>query len=205
MQSGNSFGSNSTAPQAAIPGFLQFLFGNSGAPYEKANEAYQPYNQQARNVQNPFYRAGTSALPQFQDWLTGMKDPSAFINKLMGGYAESPMARNLQQASMRAGTNAASADGTVGSTPFAEQMQQNAGQISSMDQNNWLKNVLGINTEYGAGLDRQIGYGQHSADALSKLFGDAGEYAGGSAYGEQYGKNQDKNALWASIAKLFGG
>jgi len=189
----------------SIPGFLQYFFGHSGAPYEAANKAYTPFYNQAKEQQNPFYQAGTGAIPQFQDWLGQMKDPSGFINNLMGKYQESPFAKFQQQQGMRAAQNMGSATGLTGSTPLQMQAQQNAQNISSQDMNQWLQNVLGVNNNYGSGLFNEMQGGQHSADMLSQLMQGAGEYRGGTAYGQAAGEQNDKSALWGALGKLFGG
>lgn len=172
-------------------GILGGLFGDSGAPYDAAMKQYQNFINQAKGVQNPFYNAGTNAIPGYQNWVNSMSNPSGFINNLMGQYQQSPWAKYQQQQAMRAGTNAASAGGTIGSTPFAQQMQQNATNISSQDMNQWLQNVLGINTQYGAGMGNLMGMGANSANALTSLFGDYGKSMGEAAYGKEAGKNQD--------------
>ena len=190
---------------SAIPGLAQGFFGDSGKPYEEAWKGYKPFFEQAKTSQNPFYNAGTQAIPQFQNWLNTQKDPSGFINHLMNQYQESPWAKYSQQQSMRAAQNAGSATGLTGSTPLQLQAQQNAQGISSQDMNQWLQNVLGINTQYGAGLHGQEQMGQHAGDILSQLFQGAGEYKGGTNYGQEAGQQSDQNALWAGIAKMFGG
>jgi hypothetical protein len=205
--SGASFGGNTPFGNvpAALPGIFQGLTGDSGAPFREAGEAYKPYADEATAAQNPFANLGKSAIPQFQDYLSTMKDPNAFVNHIMQNYSQSPWARNLQQASIRAGQNAGSADGTYGSTPLALQLQQNASQISSADQNNWLQNVLGVNKTYGEGLGTELNTGQHATDELSSLFNTEGQNLGQAAYGEKAGENQDKGAFWAGVSKLLGG
>lgn len=190
---------------SGFPGIMQGLTGNSGRPYEKAGEAYTPYYEKSKEFQNPFFQAGKTGTNKFQDWLSGMQNPSEFINKLMGGYKESPWAKYKQEQAMRAGTNAASASGLIGSTPYLQQSQENASNIAGEDQNNWLQNVLGINTQYGAGQESLMHSGEHAADMLSNIEGNAGNVAGGSAYGEEAGRNLDRNSMWSGIAKLFGG
>ena len=180
-------------PAASIIGGL---FGDSGAPYEAAMDQYQDFMNRAEKVQNPFINAGTNAIPQFQEWLSGMKDPSAFINNLMGQYKESPYARYQQQQAMRAARNAGSASGLTGSTPLLQQMQQNAANISSQDMNSWLQNVLGINTQYGQGVSGLINTGQNSANALTNMYGDMGRAMAEAAYGREAG---DQNDLWNVI------
>lgn len=201
--SSNGGGSMGSGFGGGLQQFLGGLTGHSGRPFQKGMEQFQKYSNEARATQNPFYNAGTGAIPQMQSWLSGMSDPSSFINNLMSKYQESPMAHNLQQASMRAGTNAASADGTIGSTPFAQQMQQNAGQISSMDQNNWLQNVLGVNNRYGEGVGHMMDSGQHAADQISALLRELGINMGQGAYGREAGKNQDHSNLFGGLINMF--
>jgi len=174
-----------------LGGLLGGLFGNSGAPYEDAMKQYQQWANQAQGVQNPFLQAGQGAIGDYQNWLGGMKDPSGFINNIMGQYQQSPYAKYLQNQSMRAGQNAASASGMMGSTPMMEQMQQNAGNIASGDMNQWLQNVLGINSQYGAGQAGLMGMGQNAANALTNMYGQMGQQMGQAAYGQRAGQNQD--------------
>src|ERR1043165_4147194 len=118
----------------AFGGILGGMFGHSDKPYETAGQQYQQYGNMGRQTQMPFYQAGQQAIPAYQNWLQSQSNPSEFINSLMGNYQESPYARYLQQQSMRAGQNMASANGLSGSTPFMQQMQQNAANISSQDR-----------------------------------------------------------------------
>jgi hypothetical protein len=118
-----------------------------------------------------------------------MQDPTAFINNLMGGYQESPYAHYQQEQGMRAGTNMASASGLTGSTPFAQQLQENSQNISSKDMDQWLQNVLGINTQYGQGLNTNINRGQQSGNMLSNIYSNLGNQMGGGAFGSTMANN----------------
>jgi hypothetical protein len=181
---------------SGIGGLLGGLFGDSGAPYGAAMDEYERWANKAQGVQNPFLQAGTGAIPQYQEWLNKMKDPSGFMNNLMGNYQQSPYARYLTNQSLHAGQNAASASGLSGSTPFLQQMQQNAGNISSGDMNNWLQKALGINSQYGQGVGNMMNMGQNSANALTNMYGDMGKSMGEAAYGQKAGQNGD---FWNAI------
>jgi hypothetical protein len=184
---------------------LSGLFGNSGKPYEDAMKRYQEFGEKGEQAQNPFLKAGQGAIDPYQKWLSGMSNPSGFINNLMGQYQESPWAHNMQQQSMRAGQNFGSANGLSGSTPLAQQLQQNAGNISSQDMNQWLQNVLGINTQYGNGYNNLMGIGQNSANSLTGMYGDMGRQMGEAAYGRQTQRQQDRNNLFGGGMGLAGG
>jgi hypothetical protein len=186
-----------------LGGILGGLFGNSGAPYDKAMQQYQQSLNHAQGLQQPYLNAGQGAIGNYQNWLQGQQDPTKFINNLMGGYQESPYAKYLQQQSMNAGQNAASASGLIGSTPLMQQLQQNSTNIASQDQNQWLQNVLGINTQYGQGQQNLMSGGQNAANSLMGIIGQMGQNMGEAAYGRQAGKNQDLWNLIGGIGGLF--
>jgi len=188
----------------AFGGILGGLFGNSDEPYEAAGEQYQKYGDLARQTQQPFFNAGTQAIPAFQNWLQSQSNPSQFINNLMGQYQQSPWAQYMQQQSMRAGQNYGSANGLSGSTPLMMQLQQNAGNISSEDMGKWLKNVLGINTQYGQGQQSLIQGGQSSANALTNMYGQMGENMANAEYGREAGREQDKGDIFGGLGSLLG-
>lgn len=184
-----------------LGGFLGGLFGDSGKPYDDAMKQYQEWAQKAQGTQQPFLDAGTGAIGDYQKWLEGQKDPSKFINDQMKNYQTSDYAQNLQQQSMNAGQNAASASGLMGSTPLMQQMQSNAGQIASADQNQWLQNVLGINTQYGQGQQNLMTGGQNAANSLTNMYNQMGQNMGQAAYGKTAGKQQD---FWNTIGGGLG-
>jgi len=178
------------------------LFG-SDKPYNDAMEQYQNNMNQAQGVQQPWLQAGQGAIGDYQKWLRGQQNPSGFINNLMKDYQQSPYNQYLQQESQNAGINAASASGLTGSTPFMQQQQQNAGNIAQGGMNDWLKNVLGINTQYGEGQQNLMKGGQTSANALSGLFQNNGLNAAGSTFGAGQARDQDMSNLFGWIAKMF--
>lgn len=189
-------------PQGAISGmggFLGGLFGDSGKPYDDAMKQYEDWTNRAENAQRPYTQAGAGGVKDYQSWLKGQKDPSGFINNLMGQYSESPYAKYLQQQSMNAGQNMGSASGLSGSSALMQQMQQNAGNIASQDQNQWLQNVLGINTQYGQGQNNLIGYGANAANALTGMYDNMGGRAGEAAYGKAAGGQND---FWNTLGGL---
>lgn len=178
------------------------LFG-SGKAYKDQQHQYNKYMNQANQAQQPWMQAGQQAIPQYQNWLQGQQDPSGFINNLMGQYQESPYAKYLQQQSMNAGQNEASASGLMGSTPLIQQMQQNAGNISSGDMGSWLQNVLGINSNYGTGQNNLMQGGQNAANALSGNYTNQANENGRLAYNQTRGRQNDWGNLVGSIAGMF--
>lgn len=186
---------------SGLGGFLGGLFGDSGKPYDKAMEQYQQWMNQAQGVQQPFLDAGKQGMGDYQDWLKGMKDPSQFINGLMGDYQASPYTQYMQQQAQNAGVNAGSASGLMGSSALAQQMQQNAGNIAQQGLDSWLQNVLGINNQYGQGQQNMMGVGQNAANSLTNMYNQMGQNMGQAAYGKEAGKQND---LWNTIGGGLG-
>lgn len=196
-QGGNTFGSN-------FGNFLGGIFGDPSAPYKKAGKELDRYLPQAQGYQNPFYQAGVGAIPQFQQWLGGMQDPSQFINKMMGQYQESPWAKYEQDQAVRAGQNMGSGTGLTGSSALAQAMQQNAANISSQDMQNWLERVLGVNTQYGAGLGGMIGQGQGAANSLTNLLSDYMTNKANLAYGKESARQGQWGGLFNGLGGMLG-
>src|ERR1700735_3355552 len=92
--------------------------GGSGKPFGAATDEYNKTEQKINDTQNPFYNSGTSAIPEYQQWLTNQKDPAGFINNLMQRYQQSPYAKLQQQNNIRAAQNFGSATGLTHSTPL---------------------------------------------------------------------------------------
>lgn len=181
---------------SGLGGFLGGIFGDSGKPYDKAMEQYQKFLQMGQKTQQPWLEAGKGAIGDYQKWLESQKDPSNFINNLIGNYQESPYAHLLQQQAMNAGNNAASAGGLMGSSALMNQQMQNAGQIASGDLNTWLQNVLGINTQYGQGQNNLMTGGQNAANALTNMYSQMSKDMAEAAYGKEAGK---KNDFWNTV------
>jgi len=186
-----------------VSNIISGLFGNGGQAFQDAGNQFDKYYNTAQGYQQPFYQAGTQAIPQYQNYVNSMQNPSGFINNLMGQYQESPYARFAQQQAQRANTNAASASGLIGSTPYQQQGEQYAHDISTQDMNQWLQNVLGINTQYGGGLQNLMTGGQNAANMMTQLAGTQGQNMAGTAYGQSQGQSMDFSNLLGGLAGLF--
>lgn len=198
-------GGNPYTQYGLIPGLIGNLLGGGPSdPYQDAMDQMRKYEQKAAGMQNPFWQAGTGAIPQYQAWLKTMQDPTKFINQTMGQYQQSPWARFQTDQAMRANTNAASASGLIGSTPYQQAGEQYARDISSQDMNTWLGNVMGINTMYGQGLNNMMGMGQHAADAMTNFYGQMLDPMGIAAYGRSGANEQNMWNMMGGIGQMAG-
>lgn len=169
--------------------------------FEQAGQQFKQYADLSREYQKPFYEAGKNAIPQYQNYLNKMSDPSKFINDLMKGYSTSPQEQYTQDQAMRASTNMASATGLTGSTPFQLQAQENAGNIANEYQEQWLKDLLGINSQYGSGLSNLMSQGQGSANSISSILNSLGTNMGEMAYSGGMAKQQQMSQLLGLILR----
>lgn len=170
---------------------LSSLFTNPSAPYQAGMNQLQQYLQQMQGLQQPYMQAGQQGITGMQNMLGNMSNPSQFINNLMGQYQQSPTAQYQQQQAMRAAQNMGSASGLTGSTPLQLQAQQNASNISSQDMQNWLGNVLGINSQAMQGYGNMMNVGQNATNNLTTQMGNYGTDMGQLAFGQQYAQNQN--------------
>jgi hypothetical protein len=179
------------------------IFNDPRHAYAEGQRAYDRNMDRAEGAYNPFYQSGIEGMGKYKDWLSGMSNPQDFINKLMGGYQESPYAKYLQQQAGAAGTNAASASGLIGSTPWAQQMQQNAAGISSGDMQDWLSRVLGINSEYGRGQQNLMGQGFNAAQGLGNIFGQNARDQAQMAYGKERAGDERSGNILGGLFQMF--
>jgi len=189
---------------SGLGGLLGGMFGNSGKPYDKAMEQYQKFMQMGQGVQQPYLDAGKQGLGNYQEWLQGQKDPAGFLNKMMGQYQDSPYTSYLQQQAQNAGINAGSANGTMGSSALAQQMQQNAGNIAQQGMDSWLQNALGINSQYGQGQQNLMQGGQNSANSLMNMYNQMSQQMGDAAYGKEAGKQSDWWNMLGGVGGMIG-
>jgi hypothetical protein len=205
---GSSAGNVGDSSDGGMPSWIGDLFagifGNSGSPYSAAGNAYNKYAQMGANAIDPYNQMGQSAMTNYANWAKGMSNPAAFENSLMSQYQESPQAKFMQQQALRSAQNAGSAAGTVGSTPYALQNEQNAANISQQDMGNWLNNALGINTQYGAAQNNMMNTGEQGANSLLNLYGNEADAQANAAYGQQAGKNQDSGNFISGLLGAAG-
>lgn len=186
-------------------GLASNLFGDPGEAYRQGQQAYAPWIKQASDVYNPFYQGGVSAGGKYAAGLDKMSDPSKYLNDLMGNYRESDYAKYLQDQVGKAGINAASASGLVGSTPYLQQAQQNAAGIASKDMQQWLANALGINRDYLTGQSDIYGKGLQAAGGMSNVFTQRAQDEAKMAYGREAADQSRQGGLLGSLGNIIGG
>lgn len=199
--SGMDFGSNFGQ---GLSSFLGGVFTDPRRSFSEAQRSYGPWMDRASGVFNPFIQEGQKGMGRYGDFLEGMRDPSEFINKLMGGYQESPYSKYLKDYINRAGINAASESGLIGSTPYMQAAQENASGIVSRDMQDWLSRVLGISTQYGQGLGDLMRQGATAAGQQANIFGQRGADEALLSYGKESADHSRTGNIIGGLLKMFG-
>jgi hypothetical protein len=165
---------------------------NQIAPMEKGY--YEPYIQRGNE-------ASKTLTPQFNQMSS---DPAGFLEKLMGKYEPS---RNyqLQNDEMRKSAgNTAAAGGMRGSLNDISNEARISDTLMGNDMQQWLQNVLGIQTGGMAGLTHESDTGFNATKGLT---GDLSNVLGtqaGLAFQGQANQNQSKSDMFSGILKALG-
>jgi hypothetical protein len=186
-----------------IGSIFQGIFGNSGKPYDKESEAYDRYNQQGINYLNPYNQAGQRGMGSYEEMLAKMKDPQAFVNNILKGYTQSPWAATQNKYGQEAIQNAASASGLIGSSPLVKAGADYANELTSKDMQQYLSNVLGVNTSALSGYSDLSHIGLGAASQMAQMMQQAAEAQAQNAYGSQAGRNYDRNSMWGGIGDII--
>lgn len=147
-------------------GLMNLLSGGKSGGYRDANRLMRDsiqggvndanrYYGDAMRYLDPYYSTALGEMGDYQNRYKEMMDPS-YINKLMGGYEQSPWAKIMTQRGIDAAEAAAGRAGSRGSTNYLNQISDYSANTAKADMQNWLQNVLGA---------RQAGMG-HQANLL---------------------------------------
>ncbi len=181
-------------------GVIDTVFGGGqGAAYNKmrgaANDAMETtrqYGSQQQAALNPFTSQSSNWINNYQQDLNKSRDPTAYFNELMGGYKQSPYAKQLTQQGQQALGAAAASSGMLGSGAYGQHSAEMAEDISSKDMQQYLNNVLGIHNNYMQGSQHLMNTGYDATQRLvdmlrstgqdiSSLFGQKGQAEAGQA------------------------
>lgn len=187
--------------------WLSKLFGggDDNSPMDAANQYLNQIPGVGHQGYDPYINEGRDASGKTKSKYEELfNDPTAFINKLMEGYKPSEGYQFQKEQLTKELGNKAAAGGVAG-TPLDQMNQGQAVQkLLSADQQQFLKNVLGV---FNTGLEGEEGIAGRGFDAskmLTDLLGGALNQQGGLAYKDQVDKNQRKTDLWSMFGKALG-
>jgi len=105
------------------------------------------WERQAEQALSP-YTQGSPLMEQYQKAIAGGADPAALYNQLAATYQQSPLAKTQTEAGMNAIRSAEAASGMHGSGAEMQELQKNAQNITSADQQDYINKLLGIRSNY---------------------------------------------------------
>ena len=136
-----------------------------------------------------------------------MNNPGDVMNKIGGGFKESPGYQFQLQQGQNAANNAAAAGGMAGSPMHEQHNMELATNLANQDYNNWIKNAMGM---YGQGLQGEQGMydiGSRAGIGLGEDLASMRAQQGRMAYEEAAGKNQksgmDMNNMMQAAGMLL--
>lgn len=117
------------------------LFNSGGVnPYASVIPGLTNYTHELqgyRNALSPYFDITGHAIRQL------LQSPEYEVNKIMGGYHQSPYAQNLTHQAEQAARAQAAYGGYLGTPQDQEAIAQRIGGIASQDQRNYLHDILG--------------------------------------------------------------
>ncbi len=173
-------------------------------------DAAMPYLNQipgvGHNAYDPYIQEGQNAYNQMQGPISQMtQDPAAFLEKIMGSYEPSKGYQLRRDEALRAAGNTAAAGGMRGSMQDIESESRLTDSLLGEDMQQWLNNVLGLQTQGLQGQQVFYNSGLQSSGNLADLLGGALNQKAGLAFQGQAQKNANKAALLKALLQGAGG
>ncbi len=125
-----------------------------GAGYDKGQNDINQALARSTNFLKPYQNAGTNQIGTLTNAENNLLDPEALLNKWVGGYQQSPYAKQQTAVAADAGMTSAAQQGLLGSSAALSNVQNSAANISNADRQQYLNDLM---QKYTAG----IGVGQN--------------------------------------------
>lgn len=166
----------------------QGFFSQDEDPSKEANKYLDQIPEAMRPYFEKYINSGNKNLGDLNSlYDQSTNDPSGVINKIGGGYKESPGYQFRLHNALTAGTNAAAAGGMAGSPQHQFQGMETANNMAGEDYDKYMTNAL---NQYNNGVSGKSHLNDQGFDA-SKSFGEhLGSLLGTKA---QIGYNQAQN------------
>jgi len=140
---------------AAIPAAMSLASSLMSKKGEGGGAELEGMREEQRRMLQPYVEAGQKSIPTLQEqYKQLLSDPGSVMSRLGAGYQRSPGYQYNAEAAMRAGNQAASAGGYIGSPAHQEEMARRMYGISSQDYNDYLTGTTNL---YGQGLHGEQG------------------------------------------------
>ncbi len=149
---------------------------------------------------NPYIDLGQKQIPGLEKQYSDlMNDPAAIMNKIGGGYQQSPGFQFALKQALQGGNNAAAAGGMAGSPQHEQQNMQTATDLGNQDFYNYLNHALGL---YGQGLQGSQGLfntGYNASSSYADLLANNLASQANLKYAGDANQNTARSGLWGGL------
>lgn len=188
---GSMFGSYKDPFKAGMP-YLDKIPG-------QLHEYFDPYINRGN-------RQGDLLESQYGDLLN---DPGGMLNRIGGGYQQSPGFKFALQQALQGAGHAAAAGGMAGSPMHEQQNMGLATNLANQDYNTWIQNALGLHGRGMSGAENMYGIGAKAGMGLGENLASIEAQKARMAMEAANAKNQRNGgilgAFGGGIGSLLGG
>jgi hypothetical protein len=187
--------------------WLSKLFGgHDNSAMDAANQYLNQISGVAHQGYDPYVNQGREASGRTQQTYEElMKDPTAFINKLMEGYKPSEGYNYQKELLQRELGNTAAAGGFAGTALDQENQGTAIQKLLSGDMQQFLNNILGVFNTGLKGEEGIAGRGYNATQQLTDTLGNSLNQQGGLAFQNQQQQNQNRSDLFKIFGQMLGG
>lgn len=202
---GRGFNPWAAAGAGLVGGGLGALFGDWENPADAASGSIDAIPGIMKPYYDPYINRGNQAGDDLMGRYGNMlNDPGALVNKIAGGYHQSPGFQFALKQALQGADHAAAAGGMAGSPQHEQQNMGIATGLADQDFNRWLSNALGM---YGRGLSGEEGMYQTGFGASNELAQSLANSMLTKAqlqYAGQDAENQRQGNMWGSLGEGAG-
>ena len=179
------------------------IFGKN--PAKKAQPYLEKIGPMAEQRYNPSIERGNRAYESLEPLYNRFaNNPAEYLNELQQSYKPSTGYEFKERKALDAARNAAAAGGYTGTPYHQTQAAELAKNLAGEDMQQWLQNVLGIQS---GGIGGQQGFanqGYESNANLTDILGNSLNQQAGLAFQGQAQRNQHRSDLYKTIAEVAG-
>lgn len=182
-----------------------FGMGQGKNPADAANQYLNKIPSSTLPYYQPYMDMGGKAMQDYYGKLN--QNPTDVYNQLGSGYKESPGYKFQLQQALNSGNSANAAGGMLGTPQHEQQNMELAQGVASKDYNDYMKNVLGLNTEQTQGLGQLTGLGYNASNqygsGLANLLGQQAQYGYLGQQGQNQQNQQNMSSIFSALPWLF--
>ena len=182
-----------------------FMGGDQDNGANAANQHLQQISKMGKETLDPYMQGGHQAQNTASNQYNKMANgPMDFLNQIISGYKPSEGYKFREKNALNAARNSAAAGGFSGTHNDQMNQAELSNGLLGQDMQEWLQNVLGIQSTGLSGLENQAHRGLEGARSLADLLGNVGGAQAGLARSSGREQNQNQNQMMGQLSSLLG-